>query len=93
MLTVVYVKSQYQRIPCVGIEELRMMSEEIRLERTEIGGYVTLIPQGRVMYTIAEYQRLLNERDRWRNLAGVMHQYLVDDNLDGALKAYNENSD
>jgi len=70
-----------------------MMSEEIRLERTEVAGQVTLIPQGRVMYTIAEYQRLQDDRDRWCNLAGVMHQYLVDDNVEGALKAYSEHSD
>ena len=70
-----------------------MMSEEIRLERTEVGGYVTLIPQGRVMYTIAEYQRLQDDRDRWCNLAGVMHQYLVDGNIEDALGAYSEYAD
>jgi len=77
----------------VGIEELRMMTEGIKFERTEIGGYVTLIPQGRVMYTIAEYEGMQDDRDRWRNLAGVMHQYLVDGNVGGALEAYSEYAD
>jgi len=34
-----------------------------------------------------------NERDDWRNLAGVMHQYLVDGNISGALKAYERRVD
>jgi hypothetical protein len=70
-----------------------MMSERIRLERTEIGGYVTLIPQGRVMYKIEEYEALQDDRDRWRDLAGVMHQFLVDNNIAGALEAYEKLAD
>ncbi len=31
-----------------------------------------------------------NERDRWCNLAGVMHQYLVDGNPKGAVRAYEQ---
>ena len=30
------------------------------------------------------------ETDKWCNLAGVMHQYLVDGNIEGALKAYEQ---
>ena len=93
MLTVVYVKNQYQRNRYAEIEELRMMSERIRLERTEVGGYVTLTPQGRVMYKIEEYEALESERDRWRDLAGVMHQYLIDNNIADALKAYEKVAD
>ena len=70
-----------------------MMSERIRLERTEVGGYVTLTPQGRAMYKIDEYEALESERDRWRDLAGVMHQYLIDNNIADALKAYEKVAD
>jgi len=70
-----------------------MMSERIRLERTEIEGYVTLTPKGRVMYQIEEYKALQSDRDRWRDLAGVMHQYLVDNNIAGALEAYEKLAD
>jgi len=66
------------------------MSEEIRLERTEIGGHVTLTPQGRVMYTITEYETLKANRDRWRNLAGVMYGNLVDGSSADAMNAYEE---
>jgi hypothetical protein len=67
-----------------------MMSEEIRLERTEIGGHVTLTPQGRVMYTIAEYETLKTNRDRWRNVAQIMYGHLVDGSVTDALNAYEE---
>jgi hypothetical protein len=67
-----------------------MMSEEIKLERTEIGGYVTLIPEGRVMYTIAEYETLKINRDRWRNLAQIMYGHLVDGSIVDAMTAYEE---
>jgi hypothetical protein len=70
-----------------------MMSEKIRFETTEIGGYFTSVPQGRVMYRIEEYEALQDDRDRWRDLAGVMHQYLVDDNIAGALEAYGKVAD
>jgi hypothetical protein len=30
------------------------------------------------------------DRDFWRNLAGVMHQFLVDGNVDGAVDAYEQ---
>jgi hypothetical protein len=43
-----------------------MMSEEINLERTEIGGYVTLIPEGRVMYPKRDYERLMAETQKLR---------------------------
>lgn len=45
------------------------MSEEIWLERTEITGHVTLIPQKRVMYTLKEYEALEANRDCWRTLS------------------------
>lgn len=67
-----------------------MMSDKIRLERTEIEGYVTLTPQGRVFYTIAEYEQLKADHDRWCDLAGVMHQYIVDGAGDQALKTYEQ---
>lgn len=77
MRIVVCVKNRYQRNRCAVTEELRTMSEEIRLERTEIGGYVTLIPQGRVMYTIAEYKRLQDDRDRWRDLCKLFDDHYI----------------
>ena len=68
-----------------------MMSEEIKLERTEIGGYVTLVPEGRVMYTIAEYETLKSNRDRWRNVAQIMYGHLVDDgSITDAMTAFEE---
>lgn len=30
------------------------------------------------------------ELNKWRNLAGVMHQYIVDGNTAGALEAYED---
>jgi hypothetical protein len=53
------------------------MSDRIRLERTEIGDYVTLTPQGRVMYKIEEYQALKNDRDRWRDLCVLFEQHYI----------------
>jgi hypothetical protein len=68
-----------------------MMSEEIRLERTEIAGHVTLTPKGRVMYTIAEYETLKANRDRWRNVAQIMYGHLVDDgSITDAMTAFEE---
>ena len=66
------------------------MSEEIKLERTEIGGYVTLIPEGRVMYTIAEYETLKTNRDRWRNVAQIMYGHLVNGSIADAINAYED---
>ena len=66
------------------------MSDEIRLERTEIGGHVTLTPQGRVMYTIAEYETLKTNRDRWRSVAELMYGHLVDGSSADAMNAFEE---
>lgn len=66
------------------------MSEEIRLERTEVGGYVTLVPDGRVMYTIAEYETLKANRDRWRNTAQIMYGHLVDGSVADAMDCYED---
>ena len=46
-----------------------------------------------MMYKIEEYEALESERDRWRDLAGVMHQYLIDNNIADALKAYEKVAD
>ena len=53
------------------------MTERIRLERTEVGGYVTLIPQGRVMYKIEEYEALQQDRDRWRDLCILFEEHYI----------------
>jgi len=66
------------------------MSEEIRLERTEVGGQVTLVPQGRVMYTIAEYETLKTDRDRWRKVAMMMYGNILTGNSADALSNYEE---
>ena len=66
------------------------MSEEIKLERTEVGGYVTLVPEGRVMYTIAEYETLKTNRDRWRNVAQIMYGHLVNGSIADAINAYED---
>jgi hypothetical protein len=58
------------------------MSEEIRLERTEVGGYITYVPQGRVMYTIAEYKRLQDDRDRWRDLCKLFDDHYICEQCD-----------
>ena len=45
------------------------------------------------METFRQLKDAENERDKWCNLAGVMHQYLVDGNIEGALKAYEQVND
>lgn len=67
-----------------------MMSNEIKFNRTEIGGHVTLVPEGRVMYTIAEYETLKTNRDRWRNVAQLMYGHLVDESIVDAMTAFEE---
>jgi hypothetical protein len=46
-----------------------MMSEQIKLERTESGGMITYIPTGRVSYTIDEYKNMELDRDNWKRIA------------------------
>jgi len=43
------------------------------------------------METFRQLKDAENERDKWCNLAGVMHQYLVDGDVLGALQAYEQN--
>jgi hypothetical protein len=43
------------------------------------------------METFRQLKEAENERDKWCNLAGVMHQYLVDGDVLGALQAYEQN--
>jgi hypothetical protein len=46
-----------------------MMSEQIKLERTESGGMITYIPLGRTSYTLDEYKNLELDRDNWKRIA------------------------
>jgi hypothetical protein len=46
-----------------------MMSEQIKLERTESGGMITYVPVGRVSYTLDEYKNLELDRDNWKRIA------------------------
>lgn len=73
-------KVRVERPDLVGWVSVETGETEVKFLRTESGGQVTIVPDGKVLWLEEEVRAIEAERDRWRNIAEIAYDsYFMQD--------------